>query len=262
MLTPELLSEIDLDRALDIWRERFADASDFWFFLVGSFDLETVRPLVERWVGSLPASHRGETWRDVGLDPPGGVVRFEVRRGIEPKASVRLVFTGDATWNRIERYAMASMTRALSIRLREVLREDLGGVYGVGVSGSISRWPKERYATYLSFGCDPGRVDELIAAARAEIDAFRADGPAPDLLDKVRESQIRERETSLEQNGWWTGALQSQFINGLDPLDILRFDELLGRLTPQLLRDAAVKYFDPERMIQGVLAPETEETPR
>ena len=259
MLTPELLDEIDLDRAIEIWRDRFADASDFWFFLVGSFDLETIRPMVEHWIASLPATDRGESWRDVGPKPPVGVHRFEVRRGIEPKASVRLVFTGDATWNRIERYAMWSMTQALSIRLREVLREDLGGVYGVGVSGSISRWPNERYSTYVSFGCDPERVDELIAAARAEIDVFRADGPPQAVVDKVHESQIRGRETSLEENGWWTGTLQSQFINGLDPLDILRFEELLSQLTTDLLRDAAVKYFDPERVVQGVLLPEAPE---
>jgi len=254
-MTREMLDEIDLDRALAVWRDRFADASDFTFFVVGSFDPVALRPQVERWLASLPAPGRGETWRDVGPVPPDGVHAFTVRRGIEPKAAVRVLFHGEAEWSRESVHAMDSMVQALRIRLREVLREDLGGVYGVGVGGSIERWPRQRYGVSIGFGCDPERVDELIAAVDGVLDAFRADGPSQEIVDKVRESQIRARQTDLEQNGWWISTLQNYFVHGLDPTDILRFDDLTSRLTPALIRDGARRWTDPARYVRGVLLP-------
>lgn len=254
-MTRETLDEVDLDRALAAWRDRFADASDFWFVLVGAFEIDDMRPLVERWMATLPATDRDETWRDEGVEPPPGVETFVVERGLEPKASVQLVFHGEADWNRQDRYAMSSMTRALSIRLREVLREDLGGVYGVRVGGGINRWPRETYSVSIGFGCDPERVDELLEATFREIEVFRTEGPPQEIVDKVRESQIRARETDLERNEWWASILEAQFINDLDPLDILRHDELTSTLTVDLVRDAAKRWVDPEQYVQGVLMP-------
>ena len=139
--TEEMLEEIDLERALAFHRERFADAAGFTFVIVGAFDPETLRPLVERWLGGLPASGVEESWRDVGVERPDGTVEIEVAAGLEPKSQVRLVLHGPAAWSREESHLIGSLAAALQIRLREILREDLGATYGVGVSGSISSRP-------------------------------------------------------------------------------------------------------------------------
>ena len=104
--TPALLRELDLGEAVRAYRDRFADAGDFTFAIVGTVDTTTLRPLVERWLGALPATGRTEAWRDVGIRPPPGVVEREVRRGVEPKAETQLVFHGDAPWSLAERYAV------------------------------------------------------------------------------------------------------------------------------------------------------------
>ncbi|HUP23313.1 MAG TPA: insulinase family protein [Thermoanaerobaculia bacterium] len=248
--------EVDLDQALAVYRDRFADASDFQFTLVGSFDPEIVRPLVETWLGSLPALRRDETWRDVEAFAREGAQRFQVRKGIEPKSSVRLVHHGFTEWSPERAHVAASLGQALRIRLREVLREDLGGVYGVGASVGVSRWPRARYNASVSFGCDPERVDELLSAVRQEIAAFRADGPSEEIVGKVREMQRRSRETALQQNRFWLSQLQDHEVNGLPLTDILRFEERLAGITREALRDAAREYFDEARFIEGVLYPE------
>ncbi len=200
LLTLDTVDELDLDRALEIYRDRFADASEFIFTLVGSFDLAEIRPLVEAWVAALPSTGRDENWRDVEAYAKPTVTRFEVSRGIEPQSSVRLVFHGFTDWSPLEDHLASSMAEALRIQLREVMREDLGGVYGVRVYSSISRYPRGRYNSGVSFSCDPERTDELLAAALAEIEQLKAVGPTQDTIDKVREIQRRGRETALEQN--------------------------------------------------------------
>jgi len=162
--TAEMLDAIDLDVALEFYRERFADAGDFTFSLVGAFDPDELLPLVERYLASLPSSGRQETWRDVGVEPPTGVVRRTVHKGLEPKARETLIFTGDFEFDRENRYTLQSMTEVLRNMLREILREDMGGTYGVGAFGSGSKEPRERYSIRIAFGADPERLDELTSA--------------------------------------------------------------------------------------------------
>ena len=93
-VTVETLARTDLGRSLTFYQDRFADASDFTFVFVGNIDLDTMRPLVERYLGGLPATGRVETWRDLGVRPPRGVIDETVHKGIEPQSQTRLIFTG------------------------------------------------------------------------------------------------------------------------------------------------------------------------
>ena len=96
----DILNEMDLEKSLNIYKDRFADASDFTFFFVGNFDLETIKPFVQRYLGSLPDINRKETWRDVGINSPEGRLEKKVEKGIEPKSQVKLFFTGPYEWSR------------------------------------------------------------------------------------------------------------------------------------------------------------------
>jgi len=251
----ENLGDLNLDKALEIYTDRFADASDFTFTMVGNFELEGLRPLVERWVASLPATDREETWKDVEAYARPIVSEFRVDRGIEPKSSARVVFHGFTDWSPVASHVASSMADALRIQLREVLREDLGGVYGVRVYSNITRHPRGRYNTGISFGCDPERTGELLSAAFAEVERLKADGPTQETVDKVKEIQRRTRETDLQENGFWLSALHSHQINQLPLTDILEFDDRMDAITVESLRDAARVYLDSARYVQGVLHP-------
>jgi zinc protease len=255
-ITREFLQQIDLQTALRVYRERFADVGDFVFTFVGSFDPDTLRGLAERYLASLPTSGRKETWRDVGMHPPTGVVERTVRRGVEPKAQTRLVFTGPFTQSRENRFALLALQEVLDLRLRDRLREALGGTYGVSVSAGSARVPRPEYTATIAFGSAPDRVEELVRAVFAEIDSLKARGATADEITKVKETQLRERETSLKQNGFWLGQLASRAEYGEDYGEILTYPQLLNTLTPQLVRDAARAYLNAGNYARFTLLPE------
>ncbi|MHB9027865.1 MAG: M16 family metallopeptidase, partial [Candidatus Latescibacterota bacterium] len=259
--TIDRLREMDLRESFDFYRERFSDAGDFTFFFVGNFELETIRPLVEKWLGGLPSTPREESWRDTGVRPPAGVVRKDVRKGIEPKSLTQVVFTGPFEWNRRNRYVIDSLAGVLRIRLREVLREDLGGTYGVSVSASTEEYPRETYRFSLGFGSSPERVDELMASVFAQIDSLQTQGAGESYLAKVKEMQIRSRETSLKENGFWLGSLQAYYFHNENPLEILDYGKLVQSLSSNDIRQAAQKYLNEKNYVRVTLSPEMQAAP-
>jgi zinc protease len=244
----ELYEEMNLEVSFAFYEDRFADASDFTFVFVGSFDLDEIRPFIQTYLGGLPSTRREETWQDIGIEPPTGVVRKVVYKGIEPKSQTQIVFTGPFEWNRQNRYEMTAMIDVLRINLREVLREDMGGTYGVRVSSSTNRDPRERYSVSIAFGTDPDRLEELVEAVFVQIDSLKQFGPAQEDVDKVKEQQRRSRETSLRRNGYWLAQL-------------VAYDryELVDALEPEMVQSTAERYLNTDNYVQVTLFPEKQE---
>ena len=256
-LTAARLDSVDVQRSLQLYRDRFADASDFTFIFVGTFTLDSIQPLVERYLASLPQLGREEEGRDLGIRPPEGVVEKTVKRGVEQKSQTVLTFRGPAEYSPESQATMNVLESVLDIELRDRLREALGGTYGVGVGGSISRVPWEHYELTISFGSDPARVEELTKAVFDQIDSVRTRGASDDLLARVREIARREHETSLRQNGYWLGALGSRIRDG-EPLEsILTYPDRVAKVDANALREAAQRYLRDDRYARFTLVPET-----
>jgi len=257
-LTMAILDSLDLDKAHRFYRERFADASDFTFVFVGAFQPDSIRPLVERWLGSLPALRRGERWRDAGIRPPRGLVERTVRRGLEPKSQTRIVFGGPFEYTRPNRVALRALARVLEIRLRENLREALGGTYGASASASVAWEPIQSYVFTISFGSAPERAEELTRAAFAIVDSLRTAGPREDDLQKVREAEIRSRQTALRENEYWLSVLSQTDQQGEDPSPALAPRGDVEHMTAERIRNMAARYLDPSNHIRVTLMPERE----
>jgi zinc protease len=256
-VTVSTVDSLDLAASVRFYRDRFADASDFTFVIVGNFTVDSIRPLVLTWLGGLPSTRRKETWKDIGVRTPDGIVTRDVRRGTEPKARTAIVFNGPFEWNRQNRYALASLAEVLRMRLRDVLREELGGTYDVSVSQSSERDPRPEFQFSVDFGSAPDRVDTLRAAVFRELERMKRDGPTAEEIEKVREIQRRGEETEIKQNGFWLNALAAAARYGQDPKMILRRSELRASLTPALVRDIARKYITESRYVQVRLLPES-----
>ena len=255
-MTAEMLDLVNLDKAQAIYNDRFADAGDFTFFFVGNFEREKMLPLILQYLGSLPATGRNEVWVDEGIITPSGKISKSVKRGVEPKSTTRIVFSGKFDYSRQARHDMASMMKVLNIRLREVLREDMGGVYGVGVWPSMSKEPESDYSLNISFGCAPDRVEELTAAVMVEINSLMTQTPDQINVDKVKESQRREREINIQRNSYWLNSLEVYYREGFDLSDFMKYNELIDGFSAESAQAAAAKYFDMDNMIQVTLYPE------
>lgn len=255
-LTAERVNEMDLDSSYDFYRQRFADASDFTFVFVGAFEAEALRPLVERYIGSLPGLDREESWRDLEIEPPTGVVEEAVERGLEPRSQTRLVFHGPFQYDMQHRTEIRLMADVLEIQLRNLLREDLGGTYGVGVSPTLEWRPDETYELAVTFGSDPARADELLQQIFAEIAEMKAQGPPPDDVADVQEQARRDFETSREQNGFWLTQIAANWRSGEDPRGLLEYPEIVDGISAATLQEAARRYLDTERYVRVSLFPE------
>ena len=177
----------------------------------------------------------------------------------EEKTSVRVFFNGEAEWSPENRYALAFSRSLLNIRMREVLREENSGVYGVSVFGSLQRLPIGAYSSGFAFSCDPGNAEMLVRLGLLEIIALQEQGPRPENVRKVREQHIREHEKGLRENGFWLRNLIGMYREGRDFSEILAFPERVRSFDPEEARQAAIRYFDMQNLLIAYLRPEYHE---
>ncbi|MEM6783046.1 MAG: insulinase family protein [Bacteroidota bacterium] len=255
------LDRLDPHASFSFYRDRFADVDDFTFVVVGNVDLDTLQPLAMQYLGSLPSLPRSDSLVVIDTPPPAGVVEKTVVRGVESQSQVALVYTGflsesDPESSRASQQRFDAMGKVLNTRLREELREELGGVYGVGVSTTVDRETGE-YALRIVFGCDPARVDELVAAVQAEIAALRAAPPAATYLQRVQEQARRQQEVNRRDNGYWLTVLEVAYRYDEAPEQVMDGTERLLRLTPDDIQAAARQFIDPAQVVRVVLVPES-----
>jgi zinc protease len=254
-MTLARMEKIDVKRAFEIYKERFADASDFTFFFVGNFKNEEIKPLLEKYLGGLPSTKRKETFKDLGIRPPKGKVEKTLYKGTEPKARVTMVWTGDADPTPENDTQVEAISEVLEIKLIEKLREEESGVYGVGVSGTTQKIPAKRYNFRIAFQCAPENVEKLVNRTLAEIQKIKDSGAETTDIEKFKAETKRQTETQLRENGFWLGYLQGQYQDGDDVKDVLKEEERMKKVTVESTKATAKKYFA-DNFIKVIMLPE------
>lgn len=249
------LDQINLDRSIGIFKDRFADASDFTYLMIGNFKVEEVIPLLEKYIGGLPSIKRKETWKDVTPGFPKGLVVVDVPKNSEPQSTVAMIWKGDFKWKDKDRQGFAMLMNILAIKCRESMREDQGGVYGVSVTGSTSKLPKPKYSIQSTWGCNPENITKLSQTVLSEMGKIRKDGPTEIDLNKVKETLIRERETRLKENGYWLSALQNHFLYGDNLLSLEDYKTFVNSFSGDDIKAIANKYLNTVSYVQVALTP-------
>jgi zinc protease len=255
-ITLESLNDIKLDRAFEVYKDRYANAADFVFTFVGNFTVESITPLLEKYIASLPSSANKENWKDVGLRYPSGVVKKVIKKGQEKQARVRMTFTGLTQYSDLESTQLDQLCKAFGIQLREVMREDQGGVYGVGVSGNINREPVNSYTINVSFSCAPENVEKLASTVIEEVKKIKSSGVPQVNVEKVIAEDTRAMEVAVKENNYWLYNLEQKYYYKEDPKIILDDPSMVKRLTVERTKELANKYFNENNFLQFVLLPE------
>jgi zinc protease len=253
----EKLAQVDPDKSFRIFKERFSDAAGFTFTFVGSFSIDSIRPLIEKYIASLPSTHGGIQAKDIGVHIPAGVINKTVYKGTEPKATVLLVLSGTFDYSMKNVIQLDALKECLEIRLLQRLREDESGVYSPSVRVNSNKFPQGRYALIISFGCSPASVDKLVASALDEIAKLRTAGPLQENVEKWRAEDRSSRETQLKTNPFWLNYLQGQMENQADLHEISGYNSSVDAVTPVLLMEAAQRYLSGANYIRLELLPET-----
>jgi zinc protease len=256
-VTVERLSKLDRQAMASFYRERFSNAADFSFFMVGAFKLEEAILLVGRYVGSLPSTGQAAAkWRDIGVKFPAAIERATVEKGKEPKALTVLSFAADPSPDADEQARVSAATEVLEIAMRDILREELGETYNVSVS--LNQPLPQRGAGYIAvqFGGAPDKVDRMVERTLQEVKRLQQEGPSENLTTRAKESARREDETGRMQNGYWLGRLQMSKLLDRDPMLILQRQQRIDALTPPILHEMFKKYFPLDRYTVVTLVPD------
>jgi zinc protease len=256
LTTPATIDAWNLDKSMAFYKDRFADASDFTFFFVGSFDLATMKPLVEKYIGSLPATHRQETWKDIGVRLPTTVVKRQVEKGLEPKSQVSIVLSGPFDYTQTQRVAIRSMTEILSTRLLETIREELGGTYSISANYGFRKFPRGEYTISIDFGCDPARTENLIGRVFEEIEKYKIAGPTEKQLTAEREALLKDLDANMKLNGYLINQIKLKYQYGEDPVTMLDVPQYYRNLDAATVQQAAKTYLNLNSYVQVVMMPE------
>ncbi len=249
-------SKINLDRALEIYKERFGNANGLTFFFVGSFDTAKLKELVSTYLGSLPSAPNTPAFKDLGVRPIKGVVKKEIKKGTEAKSFINMAFTGETTYSDDANFKLQVLIEVMNIKLIETLREDLSGIYGGGMRATMSKNPYNNYMINVSLPCGPENVEKLITATMAEIQKIKDNGPTETDLNKVKETLSKQHLEEMKDNNYWLSKLQQTVDLSSNPADILTFDKRLNAITVKELKEGANKYFNMNNYLQAVLNPE------
>lgn len=254
--TPEMFDKVDMNKALEIYKQRFANAGDFTFVFVGNIEETKLKELVTKYIASLPSTKERETWKEIKTNEPKGKLHKEVKKGTDPKGVITVLLPGEFEFNQANRYKINSLVQILNIRLREEIREEKGGAYGVGVFPQMTKYPKSTYKIVVSFTCPPQRVEELLNTTKDVLKEVQNTLISDDNLIKVKETQRRERETQLKENRSWMGWMYSSLTNDEDINLIDNYSNLVEALTKEDIKSAAKKYINFDEMKEFILYPE------
>ena len=255
-----ILDKLNLDRLFAIYQERFADADDFTFSFVGNFDSKEIIPMLSTYLGTLPTLPSNESFKNLNIDIVNGPVDKNIKKGKAPKTNVNITYHGEYEWNKKTNYELKSMVDIMRIKLRESMREDKGGVYGVRVSSSTQKLPSEKYSITISFNSDPENTEELLDVALQDIGNMMSNGPEESDITKVKETQRQELIKKMKENKFWLNTINSKLKldEELDKINIESLDKAQEELTARDIQKIAAKFFNAQQRIQIVMEPEAQ----
>jgi zinc protease len=255
-LTEKDLAKIDLLKSHQVFKERFKDPTDFTFLFVGSFNQDSIKPLIESYIGGISNEMKREVFTPNSIKAPQGQLTKTIYKGNNPRSTVQLMWTGEFDYNRKSRFEMRALANLLNITLRENLREDKGGVYGVGIGPQSEHYPKGSYKFICGFSCAPDNVNKLIDAVKEEINKVKTNGCSEINLGKIKETFLKERETQLKDNNFWLSLIIQSEINKESIKEIEEYNNWINSLKSEDFKKFAKQYFNDNEYKQFVLNPE------
>ncbi len=255
LLTPEQLDALDLEKAYEFYCSRFSSALGSRFFIVGSFEVDSIRPMLRRYIGSLPSHQTPTEYIDRSLHPAKGYQRFEFDRNSVYQSKVLMRFVGDYPSKQKSRIELNMLSDILTIRLTERLREEIGGAYSPYSRATTLQHPSESFRMDIYFTCSPENVDMLMEAALAEVETLKREISNED-LDKVKKAWLKNRKGSLESNGYWRKVMEDQWTRGEDEGDFNAYSSQIENTSAKELRKVAKRHLTRDKLKLFILSPQ------
>ena len=253
-VSPEQLKLVKFEHLKPIHEALFANAANYTFHIVGNVDLATLKPLVEKYLGSLPASKKLTKKADDGVRMAKGVVENDFRAPMQqPKVTVARIYNGPIDFTLKNRVLMSVLSQALRSRYTISIREEKGGTYGVGVGGGLSADYESSYRLHIQFDTNEQMADELSAIVVKEIEKIANDGPLAEDIEKARQYMLKEWKNQIEQNNNWSNWLDYYYSRGLDL--VTDYEKVVKDFTTADIQALAKKILADNNMTYVVMRP-------
>lgn len=253
---PEYYDKINLNRAVEIYKERFSDATGMEFVLVGSFKENDLIPLIEQYIASLPATGKKFSYVDNKVRQLKGKKSLLCKKGSEEKSFLVQAYWGEMPYNEYSNMLAQASTEVLNIRIIEELREKIGGIYGGGIGGGLSKVPFESYQFMARLPCGPEKAGILLKALNKEIDDIATTGPSQKNLDKVKKQWIENYKEEVKTNESWMGAITGSLFPGTDIDYFINKEKYINKITVKEVQGVAAKLFRSPNIFTCELMPE------
>lgn len=250
------LNSVDLEKAYAFYKERFSDCSQYKFFIVGNVDVDSITPLLQKYLGSLPFTKHRDAWKDVSRDFPSQTINLTVKKGTEPKSMVGIIMSENIEWNDNNKLYLRMVKEIISIKLVEVIREEMSGVYSPMIQSEMAKYPKSKFSMMVMFGCNPKNTEKLTKAVFKIIDKIEKKGPTDIDLKKAKEALVREREVDIKTNKFWLSKLENAYFNGEELKSISDFKDRVEAVSINELKEFTDKYIKKDHYVRVVLKPE------
>jgi zinc protease len=250
------MADMSFDKMKKIYTSRFNNAGDFTFFIVGDVDKETIKPLLEKYIASLPATDEKENWKDNSVDWVTNKIDKDVYLEMkDPKTNVRVLIKNDMEYSLKNSILMRAIGDILQLRYTESLREEEGGTYGARARGSLSRRPTQEGTISVSFDCNPELAEKLIAIVHKEIENLK-DGEIQQAdLDKTLTNFLKSREESKNYNRYDMGLLQNSVLEGYNMNDPKNYEDIVNSITIEDIKNITEELLEDSKSYEIVFKP-------
>ena len=248
------LTEVSFDKIKRIYKDRFKSPGNFTFIFTGKIDAEIAKPLVEKYLGSLPSVKYNENYKDDGVRPPKGeVVNDFARENKTPRTSVYICYSGVTKYTAENSLFQSIIRHILELRYTETIREEKGGSYHVGVSANMREFPFPSYTFGISFDTDPKLANDLKAIVFREIKKIVENGPMEADLQKAKEFFLKQNQEGLKDNNTWQNKLIGYYFHHTNYL--AGYEKMVNNLTVKSVQDYAQKVLTQGNIVQVIMRP-------
>jgi zinc protease len=259
VMNPDFLTLVDFEKIKKVYTERFRNASDFVFFIVGNISVDTVKPLVEKYIGSIKGYPGRENWIDRKVMPPKGKFVKDIQIPLTvPKATVFVSHNAPLKYDSFNNVTLKVIQGILDIVFTEKVREEAGGTYGVSINIGSQKFPVQEATDLIMFDCDPAKAADLKAIIYKELDKLVTSGPSKENLDKAVSNLLKNREESKVHNSFWSNTLYAYYYTGVNVNDQKNYEEILKKLTISDVKKVAGLFFSKADLADIVFGPKKE----
>lgn len=251
------LDKIDYARIMELYKERYADASDFLFSFVGNIDMDSIKPLIEQYLATLPTLERNDAKGNESVYPrieKGKTMKRFSRTMETPKASIVAIYSGKMDYTPENMVLLTALKQIMDIVYVEKVREDEGGTYGVRVSSNLYPFPKGQATLETFFNTDPEKADRMNTIVRDELQRIAKEGPRAEDFNKTKENMQKKYAENIQENSYWLGILDDYYFHGLNRETPQK--EILDKMTPDKIKAVAKALLSQGNVVEIFMEPE------